>query len=210
MDKLKVISPYLLNYQNITKRLSEIMNRWFNLKNKTPAVYDLYFGVMYNSDLYLSNKLLMLAEAIEVYMNNISKQNLYPNLTYKILRIDHIIKVIDQCALDDTDKEWVKTILKDKKSLSFKENLGKVYDIYHELLPRLSSVIGSKREFSSKITEYRNRLTHADIDYNQIDNEDLFWRYKDLQLILQLCVLSELGFSTNEIKDIYLISSTPI
>jgi HEPN superfamily Apea-like protein len=208
MDKLNVKSPYLLNYQNIAKRFSEILNRWFDLKNKIPSAYDLYFGVMYNSDLYLSNKFLMLTEAIEIYMNYVSKQKLDPDLTDKIARIDHICKAIDECTLNETDREWVKTILKDKKSLSFKENLRKVFDICQELFPILSSVIGSKQEFSSKIKEYRNRLTHADIDYNQLDNDELSRKCKDLQLVLQLCILSELGFSSSEIKDIYLIPTT--
>lgn len=44
---------------------------------------------------------------------------------------------------------------------------------------------------------------HGNIDYDQLNNQDLFWKYKDLQLILQLYILSELGFSINEIKDIY-------
>jgi hypothetical protein len=96
--------------------------------------------------------------------------------------------------------------MQDKKSFSFKEKMEKAYDLYSKLLPKLSQVIGMKQEFSSKVTELRNRLTHGNIAYDELDTEEVFWRCKDLQLIIQLCILSELRFSKDQIEKIYHIN----
>jgi hypothetical protein len=74
MDKLNLVSPFLRIDKGADKRSEkfiEIINHWLCLKNRIPAVYYLYLGVMYNSELYISNKFLMLAEAISIYVDKI-------------------------------------------------------------------------------------------------------------------------------------------
>jgi hypothetical protein len=204
MNKVKVISPYLINYNIFAEKSREILINWFNLRNKLPAVYDIYFGIMYNTDLYLSNQFLMLAEATAIYTETIISNNPSKGLQDKIFRINTICNKLDDCCiLNVDDREWIKKILQDKKSLSFKEKMSEICENYSDLLPSLSSTIGSKDEFSLKLTKYRNRLTHGNINYDDLDYQDLFWKCKDLQLILQLCILSEIGFTIKELKSIF-------
>lgn len=206
MDKLKVLSNSLLRYTKIgQERFDDILNSWFCLRSRAAAVYDLYFGVMYNPDLYLSNKFLMLAEAIAIYFDQKLTSTPDSELRHKSEQVEKVCKVLDDSYLDSEIKEWSKNIIKEKKSLSFKQKMQKAYETYRDLLPHLSHLIGSKEEFSSTITQFRNDLTHRNIDYNQADNDKLFGKFKDLQLILQLCILSELGFSIEEMKAIYYI-----
>ena|SRR5918995_37832 len=203
LNKVAVVSPYLLIYEDIENNFSDIIVRWYQLRKKMSATYDLYFGVMYNLDLYLSNSFLMLAEALEIYIGIISQENPDPILLSKVKRIDRICEMLEKASpLSEADREWVKVIMNDKKSLSFKEKMEKAYDLYSELLPKLSHVIGTKQEFSSKVTELRNRLTHGNINYDELGTEEMFWGCKDLQLILQLCILSELKFSKDQLKEI--------
>jgi ApeA N-terminal domain 1 len=206
MDKVKVLSNSLLKYTNIgQERFNDILNSWFRLRSRVAAVYDLYFGVMYNPELYLSNKFLMLAEAISIYFDQILTKTNDPDLRRKSEQIEKVCNVLDESDLDSEIKDWSKNIIKEKKSLSFKQKMQKAYETYRDLLPHLSHVIGSKEEFSSMVTQFRNDLTHRNIDYNQVDNDKLFWKFRDLQLILQLCILSELGFSVEEMKAIYYV-----
>jgi hypothetical protein len=206
MDKIGVVSPYLLPYNQIKNKFNEIIRNWFELRKKMSAAYDLFFGVMYNTDLYLSNRFLMLAEALEIYIGIIVQENHDSELEAKRKRIDIICETIDKISsFDKAGKEWVKKCMKDKKSLSFKERMSKAFDLYYDLLPKLSYVIGTKDEFSSKVTELRHRLTHGNINYDELEIDELYWKEKDLQLIIQLCILSELKFSNDDIKSIYLI-----
>ena len=151
----------------------------------------------------------MLAEALEVYIGIISLENPDPGLQSKMKRIDEISEILEKgCTLNEADREWVKIIMNDKKSFSFKEKLEKAYDLYFELLPKLSHVIGTKQEFSSKVAEFRNRLTHGNIKYDELETRELLWKCKDLQLVIQLCILSELKFSNDDIKSIFIPAST--
>jgi hypothetical protein len=205
----KVISPHSLRIDNLDDKFAQTLKKWFELKNRIGATYDLYFGVMYNSDLYLTNRFLMLAGAAEIYMGIVSE--IYMGivsdveLQKKIERIDRIVKALSASDLNESDKDWVVTSLKGMKSLYFREKMERVYDAYSELLPKLSYVIGTRQEFARTITEYRNRLTHANVNYDDLDNETLFWLYKDLQLLLSLCIVTELGFTKNEMEDIYFV-----
>jgi len=212
MDKLKVIQPHLLRFSELDQKFFNVLKNWYSLRDQIGATYDLYFGVMYNSDLYLTNRFLMLAEGLEIFMGILSERIPDDELRRKIDRIDTVSKILDKCQglenceLNEDDKNWISNIMNEKKSLSFREKMEKAYGNYSEILPKLSKVIGSKEEFAKAIQKSRNSLTHGNIDYDQLDTQELFWNMKDLELILQLCILSELGFTENELKDIYLIN----
>lgn len=213
MDKVKVMKPHLLWFDDMY-RFTDTVKKWFILSDTIGATYDLYFGVMYNYYSYITNKFLMLAEALETYIGIISKRAPGPELERKIARVDHISKILDECQLSkeygltEDDKEWVKLIIGEKKFLPFRDKMEKAYDIYCEILPDLSSVIGSKEDFARSVQKSRNRLTHGNIDYDQLETKEIFWNFKNLQLILQLCMLSELDLSMDMIKKIYLLDRT--
>jgi ApeA N-terminal domain 1 len=77
----------------------------------------------------------------------------------------------------------------------------KKYTNFIEILPHLSSKLKGKETFVKEIRDYRNDLTHGNIISDEIVNDDLYWNYKNLQLFLHLCILSQLGFSNEEIKE---------
>ncbi len=60
-----------------------------------------------------------------------------------------------------------------------------------------------KQNFADRIQNYRNRLTHGEISYSDIGNEDLYRACKDMQLILQLSIINNMGFTKNNIKRFY-------
>jgi hypothetical protein len=214
MDKLGVIQNDLLRFEELDQKFFDVLKLWFTLGRKIGATYDLYFGVMYNHELYLSNKFLMLAEALEILMGILINNNTDNDLRLRAKRIDAIFEKLDKCKeaqgceLTLEDNDWIKRIMNDKRGLSFREKMEKAYDNYSEILPELSSVIGSKQEFASTIVKTRNKLTHGNIDYDKVDVEELFWNTENLQLILQLSILSQLGFTKTDLKEIYLIDET--
>jgi uncharacterized protein YutE (UPF0331/DUF86 family) len=93
---------------------------------------------------------------------------------------------------------------------SCSRRIGEIYDQFDDILLRLSSKIENKSKFVTKIVELRNNLVHGNIRYDKIDNEDLLWEQKNLQLLLQLCILCMLGFTTEKIKQFYLLDKIPI
>jgi hypothetical protein len=204
MNKVKVKSPLLFYYANVKTRIDKILNKWFQVYSKAGVIHDLYFGVMYNTQSYVSNNFLMLFTALEVYHRAFleetsAKKQL--NISFRT----NIIKKIDSSDLADNDKENVKELLAKKQLLSSQDRIEEVYDKFAEFIPLLSKKIEDKNSFIRKIVKYRNNLTHGGKPFSKFDVIDLFWQYKNLQLILQLCILSEIEFCIGEIKEMYLL-----
>lgn len=173
MNKIHVKSPFLFGYGEISEQIDSILNRWFQIYEETPEILDIYFGVMYNTQSYLTNNFLMLFTALEVY---------------------------HRVFLDKTKR----------KEVYSKRRIEEIYDQFDDIMPRLSSKIENKSKFVTKIVELRNNLVHGKIRYDKIDNKDLFWEQRNLQLLLQLCILCMLGFAVEKIRQFYLLDKIPI
>jgi hypothetical protein len=90
------------------------------------------------------------------------------------------------------------------KQLSSKERLEEIYDQFGDILPSLSTKIETRNKFIRKIVDIRNDLSHGNVHPDTLnEGNELFWQYKNLQLILQLCILTKLGFDNEKIKQIY-------
>ena len=89
------------------------------------------------------------------------------------------------------------------KNLSINDKLSDICDIFGDILPKISKKIIDKANFADRIQNYRNRLTHGEISYSEIGNEDLYRACKDMQLILQLSIINNMGFTKNNIKRFY-------
>jgi hypothetical protein len=110
------------------------------------------------------------------------------------------IETYHRHVLENTkNKESTKT----NSKTTLRERITEVFEYYSQILPYLSIKIGTRETFTDKVVRIRNALTHGNLRSDEIDNTDLFWLCKDLQLLLQLCFLSQLGFSNEEIKKIY-------
>jgi hypothetical protein len=48
-------------------RLQELMKRWFEIENRLQPVYNLFFGGMYNQEIYIEFRFLGYTQALEVY-----------------------------------------------------------------------------------------------------------------------------------------------
>lgn len=93
-----------------------------------------------------------------------------------------------------------------ENELPAKRQIEEIYENFKDVLPILSTKIENKTQFVNKIVSYRNNLVHGKVKYDKID---LFWQYKNLQLLLQLCILTGLGFNLQEIRRIYLLDKIP-
>jgi hypothetical protein len=73
MHKIDVKSPTLFYYSETSKKLQDILNKWFELYIEYKITIDLYFGVIYNIHSFSFNNFLMLfAENTRlVYQNSI-------------------------------------------------------------------------------------------------------------------------------------------
>ena len=203
LEKLPVGNICLFQFHEIKELFNQIVNSWFKFKSDLKIVYELYFGVMYNSNLYLTNKFLMISEAIEVY----HRQKFDPiGLTNKQKEVyDRIIPYINDIPLVSNDisseeVEQVKVWMNNGISPYLSTRIMRLYVKYCEIIPFVSLKIGSKKCFALKASKYRNDLTHGNISSEETDDSDLLWTYTDLHILLRLCIYSQLGFTIEKIQ----------
>lgn len=203
MKKVIIKTPYIFGYAEIKQRFQLILNKWFKLYKESPTLLNLYFGVMYNPKSYLSNTFLMLYQAIEVY----HRTYLFNSSQFAAERselIEDFIKIVNESiTLEVNQKDRIIGLIQNGKNLRSREKISEIYDLFSDILPKLSTKIKNKDDFINKIEKYRNKLTHGGVDYDKLNIEELFWSVKDLQLILQLCILNRLGFTNKEISKFY-------
>ncbi len=211
MSKPRVLSNYLLYYEKVKEDFPRIMQDWFSMENKFRIVQELYFGEMYNTELYLNLNFLMLVQALEEY-HRISKgditdqHDLYQEIYKKVLPF---LESLPNSTNDVSSEEIVelKKLIKRGMQPNMRTRVEELYDKFSDILPYLSIMIGNKKCFALKVTQYRNAFSHGSLGSEKTEMSDLFWLYKDIQLLLQLCLLSELHFSNDSIKEIYHVNN---
>lgn len=203
MNKVIIKAPYIFGYSEIKERFQEILYKWLDLYREAPTLLNLYFGVMYNSKSYLSNTFLMLYQALEVYHRLFLFRTSHFAKERNELMDGFIKKINELIDLESNQKDRILGLIRNGKNLRSREKVSEIYDLFSELLPKLSTNIKDKANFIDKIENFRNKLTHGGVDYDKLNTEDLLWCSKDLQLILHLCILNRLGFTNEEISKFY-------
>ena len=78
-------------------------------------------------------------------------------------------------------------------------------DICKKFESIINDLILDKTIFITNAANTRNYLTHYDpkLKDKSVRNEELYNLIKKLELLAELCLLTEIGFSSKELKDIY-------
>jgi hypothetical protein len=201
MRKTKIIRPFLFRYDEISELFVSLVQRWFKLREKENVVLDNYFGVMYNPGLFTENILLMLAEALEAYHTDYRKK-LSESAQTRRERTRRIMPIVNELSISEEDKNWISGTISNRSFPSFEERIEEVYDDHREIATKFLHT-KDKGTFGSKINRYRNGISHANKNF-QKESEELFRSTIDLQILVQLCVLSLLEFPYELIRKKFL------
>lgn len=211
MNKIKTMIPYNIRYENISDNFSNILFKWFKVKDEIRVIYDRFFGVMYNPHLYRSNMLQMFTECIEYYHREFmeKKSMAKADKTLRSNRVMNDIKTLIKLGkeaklsvfTEKSDLSWLKERV-NHKSPTLIERINETYQEYKNIIEVLAR-IEEKEEFSKKIKYYRDDFSHAKSKYETIDNLDLFWKVEKLHLFVKLIFLTRLGFTNENIKRLF-------
>jgi hypothetical protein len=190
------IFPYNESQRNSIQVLFEkYLNKWFEL-SKTPLI-NLYCAVMFNMEMYMQYLFLGLAQAIESYHATFLKTE-----SAARVELEKGIKEIGNALPEKA--EWLDQKFKDCYRRPFIE---RVKDIYHEYSAVADQFFAFKGEekFSEKVRDTRNYLTHwsENLEKKATHGDDLVLLTKDLQFLLQLCIMTQLGFTKEDITKMY-------
>lgn len=187
-------------FGDIRDRFESFLQNWFKKIDLLEPVYDLYFGTLHNSLVYLNKWFLDLVYAIESYHSRkyggmyLSNEEFKP--TY-----DTLIRSIPG-GIGGGLRDKLKNYLKYGNRFSLRKRLEDIYD-KHQII--LNSLIHDKDKSIEDIVNTRNYLTHFDEELKDKAKTGnmLFFRIKDLKIMIEVCLLIEVGFTQEEILRLF-------
>jgi RecG-like helicase len=110
-------------------------------------------------------------------------------------RIEEILKTVPQ-----EYRNWLEEKLKYSNEKTLRKRLKELLDNFADIL---DNSIPDKDSFINKVVEWRNSLTHPERKTKEESKkgEELYNLSQKLKQLLEICLLKELGFSSDNIKN---------
>lgn len=190
----------LFTFKDISNRFESFLRNWFEKMDLLEPVYNLYFGTLYNPRMYLEHRFLSLIQAIESFHQRTSGGKYLSDEDYKVV-YDALVTAIPERVRGDL-KDRLKDYLKYGNEFSLRKRLKEIFDKYQEILDRF---IKDKNSFIEKVVKTRHYQTHHDKELKECaaNGEDLYRLTQKLKMCLEICLLTELGFNSEEIKALF-------
>jgi hypothetical protein len=168
--------------------LEQYLRKWFTLLDKARAFLELYFGVMYNTEMYRRFQFLGLAQALESY--HVSCRE--PPATH---RWDKEIKAIKK-RFSKMPPPFIDKI-KDCHKPNFRDRVAGIYGEHSKIADKYFRTNDKKGKFSAKVVGTRNYYSHSAKGRRKgvVHEDKMLSLTRDLQLLLHLAIMKEIGFT---------------
>lgn len=186
-------SDMLFTFNNVSEQLHTLMANWFAKSDTLKPFYDLYFGTYYVSEMYLTTEFLNYVQALESYHRRTKSNVEIPEDQHR-KRFETVVT-----GAPPEYKEW----LVEKLRYSNEPNLRKrLKEILKSFPASLEPVLKDRRKFVNDVCVTRNYLTHYDseLEHQAAKDRELFALTSRVKLLLQFCMLKELGFDPQNVE----------
>ena len=178
---------------------SECIKRFFDKHQLLEPVCELYFSTLYNPDMYVHQRFLALAHAIEAYHRAIVGGKYQSNEDYR----NGLQKCLWDAIPQNLDPDF-RASLKNKLKYLHEFSLRKrVQDICGKFSSVLKPFLGEATQFAAAVADQRNLLTHPDSTAEDLppktDWSEVWLKAEQLSLLLEVCLLHEIGFNEQAI-----------
>lgn len=191
--------PFVLfDFQAISGRFADAVQAWLDSYEKFKAAFNLYFATRTQRQLYLENRYLMLAQAVETLHRTMSTDVTYDEDEYAELSL----AVKD--GVPSKFHDWVEAKLKYGNELSLRQRLKKLFAGHEEIFGGKSKV----KSLISSVVNTRNYLTHYDksLKAAAASGAEMHKLCLALELLLQIHFCQMVGFSNEEVQQICITS----
>ena len=200
-DKQKQLMPHDMQFclADLQPRPADFLKLYFDKRKLLEPVCELYFSTLYNDDMYVRQRFLSLAHAVEAYHRAFIGGKYQADKQYK----DGLEKFFWNAIPQDIDGDF-RASLKNKLKYLHEFSLRKrVQDICGRYAAVLKPFLGEVNQFAGAVADQRNLLTHPDSTAEdqpkEIDWKGLWLKSEQLSLLIEVCLLHELGFTEDMI-----------
>lgn len=181
------------SFDDISANLEICLKNWFSKADNLEPVYNLYFGLVYTKHVYINQEFQSLIHGLESYHRLMIGGTDALKEEYE----KKINNILQNCPQEH--KDWLKEELRYGNELTLKRRLEVLLERFPDVLENYP-IEGKK--FIRRIVDTRNYLTHYDKQLKpRIANDDeKIILNKRMMILLEACLLYELGFSEEKIK----------
>lgn len=188
----------LFTYDEVRDRFAEILSAWFDHHEILEPVFALYFGTLYNPGVYLEQRFIAFAQAIETY------DRLRRPMARERGASEHkeLIREILETT-PEQHRKWLKEKLAFSNALTLARRLEHVLGACRRVTAR---VVGDEdvTAFVRSVRDTRNYYTHWDPPGKQkaATERELHRLTLQLRTVLEAAFLLELNFESERIEDV--------
>lgn len=185
----------LFRYRDISTNFEQYLKNWFSKVEILEPVFNLYFGTLYNSDMYLDHIFLSTIQAVESYHRRTMKNHIWSEEDFTTIKNEVL-----NCT-SKKYKDWVTNKFQYGNEPSLRRRIK-------ELLEEFNSIFGEfsiyNSEFAENVTNTRNYLTHYDptLKEKSLKDQDLFNTIQKLRALVEVCFMKQLGIPNEDVKKI--------
>jgi hypothetical protein len=175
------------------------VERWLERAEVLDPVYRLYLGTIYNPQSYIEQRFLNLVQALEVYHRRAIGTLDLPVDEHQ-RRKEQILE-----AVPNQHRDWLVGKLEYSNEPNLARRLKDIMRRYREIASSIAGASSKDRDkFLYEVVTTRNYHTHFDQskEIEAARGEELYWITQELKLLIEICLLGEIGFEDERIRDL--------
>ncbi len=197
-EKNLFVHDMYFTLEGVRPKLQLCLNNWFAKSGKLEQVIRLY-NLTISKKVSLEQRFLTLAKAVEVYHRQMHDEAYVDEAVFK--QICYILETSLPYSIHEGLKQRIHNSIKYTNGPSFG---GRLRRIRNRLRQYNEQLFEDYDQFTTAVVGTRNYLTHFDETGEseaKTDGQSLYYMSMRLRYILELCLLSELGFSESDLKE---------
>ena len=208
----------LFGFNDVKEQFDELLSLWEQNSKELELIIDLYLRLTYIPKRHINDFFLSLIQAMEAF-HSLAYAGIYIDKTIHRnvvqTKLKEAIKAIPDSIPTENGKGSLdlreyKRILREEKlshlnSYSLRERLEEIISEYQPCLPdNFFASLEEQDDFLKRIRKTRNYLTHLSSEEDEYvaSGQDLLALSRKLRVLLEVCLLKQLGLKDVDIKAI--------
>jgi len=193
------LNPYatLFTLADIHEHFQDVICNWFDMRERLKPVLTIYSATIRAPRMYVESHFLNIVHALEAFHRLVIGGHDLPEDEHQ-KRVDEIIN-----SAPTEWRRWLMKKLEYSNELSLRTRLTGICEMFPYVSSRLIGDREERKRFVSQVVDTRNYLIHHDPKLEKIASQGiaLFYLTEKLKVLVECCVLRELGFSNEWISE---------
>lgn len=191
------VPDMVFTFKNISGKFEGFLKNWFEKIDLLEPVYDMYSESLYSPFMSLENKFLNAIHALESYHRRTYCGEYLRVADYKKIRGALVAAIPD--VVKGPFKDSLKSRIEFGYEVSLRSRLKEIIEAHRVVFTEL---IEGKKSFTNTAVDTRNYYVHRLKERKETVavGNNLFLLTQQLRILLEICLLAELGFGPSEIK----------